>query len=83
MALQYLADDLITAVQDLTFTAQNARDWNADKILRLLNRCLQSYLVPFIIAADEEFYIVYSDVPISPGSRAILCRRGATLATFA
>lgn len=66
---QYTANDLVTAVQDLTFTAQNARDWDATKIMRLLNRALNTYLVPFIVAADEEFYVTFQDIPIISGQQ--------------
>jgi hypothetical protein len=66
-AIQYTADDLIVGIRDQTFVSSDARDWPADKLTRLLNRCLETYLVPFIIAADEEFYIAFSDIPVVSG----------------
>lgn len=63
-AIQYTVKDLVTMVQDMTFVSDSARDWPPDKIIRLLNRCLFNYLVPFVVAADEEFYVQYQDVAL-------------------
>jgi hypothetical protein len=75
-AIQYTTDDLITVIRDQTFVSSDARDWPADKLTRLLNRCLDMYLVPFIIAADEEFYITFSDVPIVSGQQGYALPQG-------
>ena len=66
-AITYTTADLVQLVQDMTFVSGSSRDWPPDKIIRLLNRSLFNYLVPFVIAADEEFYVVYKDVAIVTG----------------
>ena len=68
-ALQYTVADLVQMVYDMTYVSQNSRDWPPQAVVRLLNRCLFNYLVPFVVAANEEFYIVSVDLPLVSGQQ--------------
>jgi hypothetical protein len=68
-AIQYTVQDLVQMVYDMTYMSSNSRDWPPQAIVRLLNRCLFNYLVPFVVAANEEFYIVSQDIPLVSGQQ--------------
>jgi hypothetical protein len=68
-AIQYTVADLVQMVYDMTYMSSNSRDWPPQAIVRLLNRCLFNYLVPFVVAANEEFYITSVDIPLISGQQ--------------
>src|SRR4051812_21558887 len=63
----YTTSGLIAAVRDLTNAGSSRQDWPDDKIIRLLNREIDTYLVPLILSARKDHFDTYRDQPLIGG----------------
>jgi len=74
----YTTSNLLQAIRDLNYVGLSVRDWPDDKIIRLLNREIDAYLVPFIMSARREHFDTFSDTPIVAGQAAYYLPSKAT-----
>jgi hypothetical protein len=57
----YTADNLLLAIRDVIYAGNSNRDWDDTKLLRLINRQVHEYLLPFIIRSRKEDFVTYAD----------------------
>lgn len=65
----YTSADLLTAIRDITSVGASIRDWPDDRLLRLLNREIEEYLIPFILSARKNHFATSKDIPLVANQR--------------
>jgi hypothetical protein len=60
----YTADNIVQSLSDDVYAAASNRDWDKTKLLRLLNRMIFSYLIPFIEQHRKDFFLKSTDLPL-------------------
>lgn len=76
--IDYTADGLMMAIRDITYVGSSVRDWPDDRLLRLLNREIEEYLVPFILQARKNHFATFNDIPLIAGQRTYALPSRAT-----
>lgn len=59
--IDYTSTGLLAAIRDITYTGTSIRDWPDDRLLRLINREIEEYLVPFILEARKNHFATFAD----------------------
>lgn len=57
----YTADNLILSIRDIIYAGSSNRDWDDIKLLRLINRQVHEYLLPFILRTRKEEFVTFTD----------------------
>lgn len=71
-------------MRDITYTGSSIRDWPDDRLLRLLNREIEEYLVPLIATARKNHFVTFKDIPLVANQRLYtIPSRAAALKTRA
>lgn len=79
-AFDYSADNLLQSIRDIIYAGTSNRDWDDVKLLRLVNRQIQEYLLPFIIRTRKEDFITFADQLLVAGTPAYRLPSKATAA---
>lgn len=62
--LDYTVTGVLQSIRDITYTGTSLRDWPDDRVLRVLNREIEKYLVPMMMAARTNHLATYTDIPL-------------------
>lgn len=76
----YSADSLLQEIRDAIYAGESNRDWPDDQLLRLVNRQVLEYLLPFIIRTRKEDFITSVDQSLVAGAAAYRIPSKATAA---
>ncbi|MHB8682829.1 MAG: phage adaptor protein [Dehalococcoidia bacterium] len=60
----YSADNIVQSIRDMAYSGVSNRDWDDARVLRLLNRMMVEYMVPFIEEHRKDYFVTYVDVPL-------------------
>jgi hypothetical protein len=66
----YSATNLLQMIRDDAYVGTSTRDWPDAAILRLINRKVDSYLVPMIISARKNHFATFLDQSLLAGQSA-------------
>lgn len=80
MSYDYTADTLLLSIRDVVQAGASNRDWSDTQLLRLVNRQIQEYLLPFVIRTRKEDFIASADQPLVGGTAAYRIPSRATAA---
>lgn len=61
---KYTTANLLAAIERRSFSPANQRTFKPEEMLALADEVTQTYILPSILAAQEEFFVTYSDYPI-------------------
>lgn len=67
MAFDYSTTNLIASIRDITNAGSSQQDWPDVRLLRVINREIDAFLVPFIEEARKEHFDTYTDTPLVDG----------------
>lgn len=67
----YTTDSLIASVERQSFAPANQSTFTSSEILELGDEAIKEYILPSILAAREEFFVTYTDVPVTAGMNRI------------
>lgn len=67
--IDYTATGLLMAIRDITYVGTSIRDWPDDRLLRLVNREIEEYLVPLILTARKNHFATFKDTALVSGQR--------------
>ena len=73
----YTASGLLAAVRDITNAGTSQADWPDPDLLRLINREINGYLVPFVLDYRKEFFSTFQDQPLIGGRSSSFLPSGA------
>lgn len=76
----FTADNLLRAIRDAAYSGVSKNDWPDVQLLRLVNRQIQEYLLPFILRTRKEDFITSTDQPLVNGTAAYRLPASATAA---
>jgi hypothetical protein len=67
VALDYSTPNLLNMVRDISFAGSSQRDWPDSRLIRLINREIGEYMVPFIMRARKNHFVDSKDVALVTG----------------
>lgn len=67
---KYTTANLLAAIERRSFSPASQRTFTPAEILSLADEVTQTYILPSILAAKEEFFVSYTDYPIVDGQAA-------------
>lgn len=77
IGFDYTATGLLAAVRDITSAGSSQQDWPDADLLRLINREINGYLVPFILEFRKDYLDGSRDIPIVPGRSSYILPQNA------
>jgi hypothetical protein len=66
----YSADNLLTIVRDLIYAGSSQRDFDDPRLLRMLNRHVDAYMMPMVMAARKNHHVTFTDKSVVAGQNA-------------
>jgi hypothetical protein len=76
----YSADALLQEIRDVANAGASTQDWPDDRLLRLINRQVLEYLLPFILRTRKEDFVTFTDQALVQGVNAYRIPSKATAA---
>ena len=70
--------NLLASIRDVSYVGTSTRDWDDTKLIRLLNREVDSYLMPMMMAARENHNVTYTDQTLVANQNAYYLPAKAT-----